>query len=75
VSARDLLRSWVEELTDEEAETVVRRWWGGAEIRFAPMSREQWDSIERGIAQTDAGLGIPHAEVMRRFRERGLLRH
>jgi hypothetical protein len=41
VSARDLLRTWVEELTDEEAETVVRRWWGGAEIRFAPMSREQ----------------------------------
>ena len=59
MTAKEALRDWVDELTEEEAAALLRRIVKGNE-EFEPLSPEQLASIERGIAQTDAGLGIPH---------------
>lgn len=64
MTAKEALRDWVDELTEEEAAALLRRIAKGNE-EFEPFSPEQLASIERGIAQTDAGLGIPHEGVLR----------
>lgn len=66
MTAKKALRDWVDELTEEEAAALLRRMARGNQ-QFEPLDKEQMASIERGIAQTDAGLGIPHEEVLRRF--------
>ncbi|MEX0781612.1 MAG: hypothetical protein WD557_03110 [Dehalococcoidia bacterium] len=67
MTAKEALRDWVDELTEEEAEALVQRIARGNDMEFPPLTPEQLASAERGAAQTDAGLGIPHDEVMRRF--------
>ena len=66
--AREALRQYIEQLSDEE----VRSLWDRIQCEEAyppePLTPEEIASIERGIADSEAGRVTPHDEVMLRLR-------
>jgi predicted transcriptional regulator len=68
VTAKQALLDLVHDLTEDQAADLMERLQAAGAIKFKPMTPEQRASLQRGIAQTDAGLAVPHSEVLRRFR-------
>ncbi len=67
MTAKQALLDLVQDLSEDEAAELMEKLRLNGTIKFKPMTDEQRASLQRGMAQTDAGLGVPHSEVMRRF--------
>ena len=62
-------RVWYSSLviTEQEAELFLEILFDDEDFEFPPLTPDELAQIDRAIARTDAGKGIPHAEVLRRF--------
>jgi hypothetical protein len=68
VTAKELLQRKVAEMTEQEAELFLEILFDDDEdFAFPPLTPDELAQIDRAIARTDAGKGIPHSEVLRRF--------
>ena len=69
MTAKQALLDYIETLPDEELESLWQRIQVEAEeySNLAPPTEEQLASIRRGLAQSEAGLGMSHEDMLRRF--------
>jgi predicted transcriptional regulator len=69
MSAKQALLDYIETLSKDELESLWARIQADAAeyANIAPRTDEQTDSVGRGLAQLDAGVRIPHDEVLRRL--------
>ncbi|MGH2609492.1 MAG: hypothetical protein ACRDHF_10435 [Tepidiformaceae bacterium] len=69
MTAKEFLQRKVAKMSEEEAEVFLQLWLldDDDEFEFPPLTPEEMAQIDRAIARTDAGHGVPHAEVLRRF--------
>jgi predicted transcriptional regulator len=67
MSAKQELRHYIDELSDDEALSLWQRIQCEASEPIPPLTDADRASIERGLAQLKAGRGIPHAEVLRKL--------
>ncbi len=67
MTAKQALRNYIEELSDDEALALLHRLEDEAQELLPPLTDEQLASVQRGLAQSERGEGIPHEEVLRRL--------
>ncbi|HEX6029847.1 MAG TPA: hypothetical protein VFY90_00360 [Tepidiformaceae bacterium] len=67
MTAKELLRERIEELTEEEAADWLCIFEGSRPSDRQPLTREEREIIERAMADARAGRLTPHSEVRRRF--------
>lgn len=70
MSAKQALLEYIETLSDDDLESLWARIRADAAeyANVAPLTDEQNAAISRSLAQLDAGMRIPHEEVLRQFR-------
>jgi len=69
VTAKEALRDYIDGLSEDEASWLWQelRWDEEDGADPPPLTPAQIASIERGLAQADAGRLIPHEEIMLEF--------
>ena len=67
MTAKQALRDYIEELSDDEALALFQRLESEAQELLPPLTDEQRASVQRGLAQSERHEGIPHEEVLRQL--------
>lgn len=71
MTAKEALREYIDGLSEDEALSLWQRvQCEQAEGEYLTLTPEESAMIERSLAQIEAGLTIPHAQVMREMRDR-----
>ena len=67
MTAKEALIQLVDAFDDRTAADVLSWLGAGDDGTVSPPTESDLEAAERGAQQIEAGLGIPHAEIRRRF--------